>query len=121
MASRRPRKGGGPKSSGLNPSLRAQNAANADYQAIMNQVLDTILEMAKSVSVVHAAIGCKWGKRRSEAMTEDLGYQLHALVGSPIDYDVRMMHLERFRWDKHAREVSAASSRNEPTATHCLA
>ena len=96
--------------------MRAQIAANADDQAIVNQVLDTIFEMAKLMSVIRVASGCKWGKHRSVAMTEDFGYQLHALVGFPFDHDARLMHLERFRWDKNARAVSAASSWNEPTA-----
>ena len=90
--------GYGRDTSGLNWLVQAQIGASLVYQRILHQVCDCIHDMAMNLNEIRVAIGCKWGKHRSVAMVEDLGILL--CDPSPVDFNVRILHLEQFRWDR---------------------
>ena len=79
--------------------MRAQIGASADYQKMLSQIYDCIIDLMKAGKYeIYVGIGCKWGKHRSVAMVVDLH---NWLVESEAIFVVDMIHLERFRWDRN--------------------
>ena len=106
--------GGGIRSSGLNAQVRAQIGASAEYQKMLSQIYDCAIDLVKAgKQEIFVGIGCKWGKHRSVAMVCDLH---NWLVESEALFDVDMIHLERFRWDRNCRRGDISLGWDEKTA-----
>lgn len=93
----------GRKCSGLDDALRAQVASSAQFQRILAQVVDTILNILQEKTTVKVLIFCNWGKHRSVSMAVEL--EGHLLEMLPVDQSyIAVWHFERPSWDHVFRQ-----------------